>query len=145
MPLHNCSEVVGARVKRGSKTFTVYMVTLLVLLVPNQHRAQPFADDEMLQRLKDEYSEAAQKRGIALNALLEQLSGKEISQQLARVNDFFNQFTHKDDSELWGQKDYWATPEEFIGLNSGDCEDDVVAKYFALRSLGVPDKNLYLT
>ena len=99
----------------------------------------------MLNRLHQQYSEQAKQRGIALNNLLKELANKDVKQQLKEVNRFFNQFTYREDLELWGQKDYWATPEEFIGVNSGDCEDYVVAKYFALRSLGVPDEHLYLT
>lgn len=120
-------------------------IFLMVLLVPNQHRAATFADDLMLQRLQTEYGAQARKRGIALNALFADLSGKEVIQQLTRINQFYNQFIYQDDIKLWKQKDYWATPEEFVGHNSGDCEDYVVAKYFALRALGVPDKHLYLT
>jgi predicted transglutaminase-like cysteine proteinase len=32
--------------------------------------------------------------------------------------------------------DYWATPKEFLML-SGDCEDYSIAKYFALKQLGL--------
>jgi predicted transglutaminase-like cysteine proteinase len=99
----------------------------------------------MLERLDQQFSAQARQRGIALNNLLVGLANKDVKQQLIEVNRFFNQFTYKDDIKLWGQKDYWATPEEFIGRNSGDCEDFVIAKYFALRSLGVSDKQLYLT
>lgn len=118
---------------------------ILSLVVSTQQSAQPYADDQMLQRLNHQYGKEARQRGIALNSLLAQLSKKEVTEQLTEVNRFFNQFTYKEDMDLWGQEDYWATPEEFIGSNSGDCEDFVVAKYFALRSLGVPDKQLYLT
>ena len=116
-----------------------------MLFMPNSHSAQSFIDDKMLERLNQQFSAQARQRGIALNNLLAKLANKDVNQQLIEVNRFFNQFTYKNDKNLWGQKDYWATPEEFIGLNSGDCEDFVVAKYFALRSLGVPDKQLYLT
>ena len=123
------------------------MSTLCVSLlsVSQQRYAQSFADDQMLRRLNEQYSAQAKNRAVALNTLLAELADKDIKKQLTEVNRFFNQFKYKDDMKLWGQKDYWATPEEFIGVNSGDCEDYVVAKYFALRSLGVPDKNLYLT
>jgi len=118
---------------------------MLILFVPKQHNAQPFVGEEMLQRLTRQYSIEARKRGEVLNNLLEQLTDKEVKQQLIEVNRFFNQFTYKSDMALWGEEDYWATPEEFIGKNSGDCEDYVVTKYFILRSLGVPDERLYLT
>jgi len=130
---------------RNRKVLVSRIVCMLILFVPKQHNAQPFADEEMLQRLNQRYSVEASQRGIALNNLLKQLADKDVKQQLTEVNRFFNQFRYKDDMELWGKEDYWATPEEFIGNNSGDCEDYVVSKYFILRSLGVPDEHLYLT
>jgi predicted transglutaminase-like cysteine proteinase len=54
-----------------------------------------------------------------------------------KVNSFFNQWPYKFDRPLWGVEDYWATPCEFM-IRSGDCEDYAIAKYYALRELGVP-------
>ncbi len=122
----------------------IILIGLMLVLSAEQH-AEVFADEQMLQRLQQQYSIQAKRRGIALNKLLNELSTKDTNYQLKEINRFFNQFTYKDDSVLWGQKDYWATPEEFLGMNAGDCEDYVVAKYFALRSLGVPDEKLFLT
>ena len=99
----------------------------------------------MLRRLADDYSDQARRRGKALNKLLAELKEQDTKTQLLEVNRFFNQFEYREDIELWGKKDYWATPEEFLGTQQGDCEDFVIAKYFALRKLGVPDSNLYLT
>ncbi len=74
-----------------------------------------------------------------------ELEGKDIQKQLVEVNRFFNQFEYQEDLAHWGEQDYWATPGEFLGTQKGDCEDFVIAKYFALRKLGVPDERLYLT
>lgn len=115
------------------------------MLMPGLHLAQTFADDEMLKRLNSEYSGEARQRGIAFNVLLNRLQNKNVRQQLTEVNDFFNQFSYRDDLSQWGIEDYWATPEEFIGVYAGDCEDYVISKYFALRTLGVADEHLYLT
>ena len=115
------------------------------MLIPGLHQAQTFVDDEMLKRLKNEYGEQARQRGIAFNSLLGRLQNKNFRQQLTEVNNFFNQFRYTDDLSQWGTEDYWATPEEFIGVFSGDCEDYVISKYFALRALGVADEHLYLT
>jgi len=112
---------------------------------PGLRSAQPMVDAAMLTRLKNDYSERAWKRGRALNALIERLRGQPVMRQLEEVNRFFNQFEYVEDIDLWGQKDYWATPEEFLGRARGDCEDFVIAKYFTLRELGVPDERLYLT
>lgn len=133
------------KIHRGKKALPGGMITLFLMLMPGQHLAQTFVDDDMLSRLKSEYSEQARQRGIALNNLLSRLQNKNIRQQLDGVNNFFNQFIYRDDFSQWGIEDYWATPEEFIGEYTGDCEDYVISKYFALRTLGVADDHLYLT
>jgi predicted transglutaminase-like cysteine proteinase len=45
------------------------------------------------------------------------------------------------DSANYGKSDYWATPIEFF-QKGGDCEDFAIAKYTALRALGVPDNRM---
>ena len=144
MPIRKCNVFVNG-ISGNVKALIIIKVFIVLLFMPNSHSAQSFIDDKMLERLNQQFNAQARQRGVALNNLLAKLANKDVNQQLIEVNRFFNQFTYKNDKNLWGQKDYWATPEEFIGLNSGDCEDFVVAKYFALRSLGVPDKQLYLT
>ncbi len=100
---------------------------------------------DMLNQLKTSYSDQAYRRGLAINKLLVELEGQGIQKQLTEVNRFFNQFEYQEDQVQWGTQDYWATPGEFLGTQKGDCEDFVIAKYFALRKLGVPDERLYLT
>jgi len=99
----------------------------------------------MLNHLKTAYSDQAYRRGLAINKLLVELQGQSIQKQLTEVNRFFNQFEYQEDKVHWGEQDYWATPGEFLATHKGDCEDFVIAKYFALRKLGVPDERLYLT
>ncbi|TCJ13914.1 transglutaminase [Parasulfuritortus cantonensis] len=67
-------------------------------------------------------------------------------ERVRKVNDFFNrQITYKEDSEVWGQSDYWATPLETMGRGAGDCEDFAIAKYFSLLLAGLPADRLRLT
>ncbi len=56
---------------------------------------------------------------------------------LTRVNDFVNVQPYASDADHWRSEDYWATPAEFYGSNGGDCEDYAIAKFFALKELGV--------
>jgi predicted transglutaminase-like cysteine proteinase len=128
-----------------SKRYLALQVLCLLLLVPLIPAAEPFFNDSMLQDLRQDYSEQAYRRGLALNKLLAELKDQDVKTQLKEVNRFFNQFQYREDIDQWGEKDYWATPLEFIGTQQGDCEDFVIAKYFALRKLGVPDDRLYLT
>jgi predicted transglutaminase-like cysteine proteinase len=117
----------------------------VLIWLPHTHHASPMFDSAALKQLKNAYSVEASRRGQALNKLLDELANAPVEKQLIEVNRFFNQFRYREDIDQWGEKDYWATPQEFIGTQTGDCEDFVIAKYFALRKLGVPDKSLYLT
>jgi len=67
------------------------------------------------------------------------------NEKLRTVNDFMNLTQFVDDIKHWGKEDYWATPIEFLSTDGGDCEDFSIAKYFTLRSLGVPDDRLRIT
>jgi predicted transglutaminase-like cysteine proteinase len=57
---------------------------------------------------------------------------------LRPVNRFFNLLPEVTDLAHWGVEDYWATPAEALASNGADCEDYAIAKYFALKELGVP-------
>lgn len=113
---------------------------LLTLLM-----AQPFAEASLVKRVDSAYGEFATNRFIYMNATLEKLKGAPIQEQLNGVNDFFNGVRYASDSKTYQQQDYWATPWEFMGHDAGDCEDYVIAKYYALRYLGVDAKKLYFT
>lgn len=66
--------------------------------------------------------------------------------KLKRINEFFNRrIRFEDDSAIWAQEDYWATPLELMGKGAGDCEDFTIAKYFSLRELGIEKEKLRLT
>ena len=79
----------------------------------------------------------------AWDDVLTRLSGKARPAQLAAINSFVNQVRYRDDRETWGASDYWATPREFFA-RGGDCEDYAIAKYFALRELGVAASDMLL-
>jgi predicted transglutaminase-like cysteine proteinase len=65
--------------------------------------------------------------------------------RLKKANDFFNRaVAFADDTQVWGQMDYWATPVETLGRAAGDCEDYAIAKYFTLLELGVEPHKLRL-
>lgn len=61
------------------------------------------------------------------------------------VNNYFNHATFIDDRTHWGAEDYWASPAEMVASNGGDCEDFSIAKYFALKELGVPITRIRIT
>lgn len=100
---------------------------------------------KILSALEKNYGDRAEKRGKAWLKLMKPKSALSNRALLEKVNRFFNIFHFIDDIKLWGVKNYWATPVEFIGVNGGDCEDFSIAKYFTLLELGIPDKKMRLT
>lgn len=69
------------------------------------------------------------------------LKGQPLVAMAAAVNKMMNAKPYTGDSKLWGKSDYWATPVEFME-RGGDCEDYAIAKYTALRALGVPEERM---
>lgn len=127
------------------RSASIFLAAVVLTAIPVAHFASPLVSDEMLNRLRTVYSDEAYRRGIAINRLIDDLRARDSITQLREINRFFNQFEYQTDQAQWGEADYWATPFEFVGRQRGDCEDFVIAKYFALRKLGVPDERLYLT
>ncbi len=62
---------------------------------------------------------------------------------LQKVNDLVNRQPYIEDIDNWNKSDYWANPVDFFE-RGGDCEDFAIAKYTALRLLGVPEERLRL-
>jgi predicted transglutaminase-like cysteine proteinase len=95
---------------------------------------------------------AAQKlgpRAVAaardLRSTLVGAQGLDEEGKLQVVNQFFNRrIAFRDDIDVWGQADYWASPLEMLDKGQGDCEDFAIAKYFSLITLGMPVARLRL-
>ena len=103
-----------------------------------------------LDRLRAAYLRAGsnppEERFASWAGLVDAARRRPTQEQLTRVNDFFNQRVRfVDDTDQWGQADYWATPMETLAHAAGDCEDFAIAKYFTLLALGVPVEKLRLT
>ena len=61
--------------------------------------------------------------------------------QIKLVHRYFNAWPYKFDRVNYHQKDYWATPIEFM-RRSGDCEDYSIAKFYALKQLGFKNRDM---
>ncbi|WP_269620262.1 transglutaminase-like cysteine peptidase [Zhongshania sp. BJYM1] len=105
------------------------------------------ANFEQFERLaSSQYGANANSLAVEFTRLLVNLSDADTDTKLKMVNDFFNDnIQFRDDISLWGENDYWASPLETIGKGAGDCEDFTIAKFVALRLLGIPLDKLRLT
>jgi predicted transglutaminase-like cysteine proteinase len=118
---------------------------MTLLSVLHADSLPPLDGRKIVSSLEESYGKRAGKRGRAWLKLMEPEVKKSENASLEEVNRFFNTFRFIDDIALWGVKNYWATPVEFIGVNGGDCEDYSIAKYFTLLELGVPDEKMRIT
>jgi predicted transglutaminase-like cysteine proteinase len=103
---------------------------------------------QILQTAEKRYGTLGPARG-RIEAWSQMLQGERDAperEQLNAVNRFFNQqLSFQDDTRIWRQTDYWATPVESLIKGAADCEDYALAKYFSLRQLGIPSEKLRIT
>ena len=119
----------------------VWLIALFIIAL----LAEPYASDILLKKVDEKYGAFAKNRFIYMNKTLSQLQEKSELEKLEGINSFFNDVRYGADINIYGKRDYWATPWEFLGRDLGDCEDYVIAKYFALRHLDVDPEKLYFT
>lgn len=77
----------------------------------------------------------------AWQRIIDAAHGLERTHKLRKVNQYFNRWPYKEDNEVYGMREYWASPTEFL-RRSGDCEDFAIAKFFALRQLGIANEEM---
>lgn len=135
----------AVRVPNGAATgggAALAVVLLIGLVTADEFRL----NDALLQRVHDDYGYFARSRLIKWQDLINQNRHRTEREKLDLVNDYFNDtILAVTDRRHWKAEDYWATPVETLVTRAGDCEDFVIAKYFTLRELGVPDAHLRLT
>lgn len=123
----------------------LFFVALLAIAVPVFTGENFHLDSEMLDRAEKKYGTDARNRLLEWETLISEDKSESDIEKLEKVNRFFNQLEFVDDIDHWGEKDYWATPVEFLASHGGDCEDFSIAKYFTLQAMGVPEEKLNLT
>lgn len=100
---------------------------------------------EVLIKAEKKYGKEAVDRLIRWEDLIRRDKSAAELDKLEKVNKFFNKMEFVNDIDLWGVKDYWATPIQFIAKGAGDCEDFAIAKYFTLKAMGVSESKINIT
>ncbi|MEQ9462056.1 MAG: transglutaminase-like cysteine peptidase [Haliea sp.] len=79
-------------------------------------------------------------------SLIDEISALSDVEKVERVNNFFNTLVRwRQDIEVWGRNDYWATPLELMARREGDCEDFSIAKYMTLLLAGIEVEQMRIT
>ena len=125
--------------------FFLIFISLLVVVVPIINGQSFHLDTELLNKAEQKYGKPARSLLVAWEDLIISDNSQTDLEKLEKVNQFFNQMEFVDDIDHWGEKDYWATPIEFLGTQGGDCEDFTIAKYFTLKAMGIEEEKLNLT
>jgi predicted transglutaminase-like cysteine proteinase len=122
--------------------FFVLVILGLIVTASVFTREKFRIDPKVLQKAQDKYGQEARVRLVTWEDILRNDGGSD-SEKLEKINSFFNKnIFFIDDITLYGVKDYWATPVEFLSRGAGDCEDFAIAKYFSLKIMGVAEEKL---
>jgi predicted transglutaminase-like cysteine proteinase len=122
--------------------FFVLVILGLIVTASVFTREKFRIDPKVLQKAQDKYGQEARARLVTWEDILRNDGGSD-SEKLEKINSFFNKnIFFVDDITLYGVKDYWATPVEFLSRGAGDCEDFAIAKYFSLKIMGVAEEKL---
>jgi len=127
----------------------LFMLFCVVLFSPRSVKANAtpiVMDSGEIEKRTDpaDYGSRVTRVGSWL-ALISRGSGMSDIEKLKAVNTFFNQLDYGDDATVWGKKDYWSVPEEFLAKGVGDCEDFALSKYCTLMAMAVEEGTLYLS
>lgn len=101
--------------------------------------------DKMISLAQQQFGGKAADTVTAWRKLVEETKDLSEQEKLNKVNTFFNRrILYQTDMEIYKQEDYWASPLEFMGRGTGDCEDFAIAKYMTLLALGIKNEHLRL-
>ena len=145
-PQNNASlfSIVSKHTHKIEYLFLIF-VSFLIVVVPIINGQNFHLSTEFLDKAEKKYGKSARLRLVAWENLIISDKSKTEREKIENVNNFFNQIQYVSDIAHWGQKDYWATPIEFLGTGAGDCEDYTISKYFTLKSMGIAEEKLNLT
>lgn len=78
-------------------------------------------------------------------ALIDRALAREGRERIAEINRAINLVIRPvDDMTQYGVEEFWASPLKTFAAGAGDCEDYAIAKYTALREMGVAASDLRL-
>jgi len=121
------------------------LILLSLFFITLASGSEAYVEKQLLDKITDKYKVFAKKRFFYLQQSLDSVKQGTDLEKLEAVNNFFNDVRYSSDLKTYDKTDYWATPWEFLGKDTGDCEDYVISKYFALKYLGIEPKKLFFT
>lgn len=127
------------------------ILSLLWLILPAITLAAPineslFLNEKTVEAMTKAIDPSLPNQIVLINNLLSEIKDKSEIEKINRINQFYNyKIKFKDDTNLWGTTDYWATPLEVLAKGGGDCEDYAISKYWLAIKSGVDPKKLKIS
>lgn len=82
----------------------------------------------------------------SIQSLVEPVAGLDRARQMLFVQAVVQRtLSYREDLQMWGEADYWASAAETLSRGGGDCEDLAIVKYQALLALGFAPGDLVLS
>lgn len=108
--------------------------------------SQELYHENLIKKINKKYGKYTTNRFLLLKQKINELNNKSDIEKLTVINNFFNKVKYASDIKVWNQKDYWATPYEFLIKDKGDSEDFAFAKYFTLvKELNMDSEKFFFT
>lgn len=137
LALTDSAKIIRLSLRVGICLCALLLGALVVFAAANVDKIQSLAQQR--------YGARAAETIGAWNKMMEEARNLSDTEKVNKVNTFFNRrMLYQTDMEVWQQEDYWATPLEFMGRGTGDCEDFAIAKYTTLQMLGITNPHLRL-
>jgi len=137
----SCSWRAGRRL-RGGRLVWQLLLALSVLLLALRGGAW---ESQRLMAAAHKLGPATVAQAQAMVQMIAEAAGEPESGRVRTINTFFNRrIDYRDDRDVWGVSDYWATPLESLTKGAGDCEDYAIAKYLSLIAAGTPPSKMRL-
>jgi predicted transglutaminase-like cysteine proteinase len=135
---------VARHLKKNKPILSFFTVFLCIAIATPVITGTIFRfDKDFLKKAEDKCGKEAPSHFTAWEDLIYKDKSTSDREKLEKVNHFFNsRILFVNDIDLWGEKDYWATPLEFLCKKAGDCEDFAIAKYFTLIAMGMAEEKL---
>src|SRR5689334_20691516 len=115
------SSVTCARRAVRYLTTGAVRIALAATLVLSIGSAGHAWDAERLLQGAQKLGPAALEGARALRAAIDRAAGQEEVARLDTLNQFFNRrIQFREDQDVWGQNDYWASPLETMARGAGD-------------------------
>jgi predicted transglutaminase-like cysteine proteinase len=108
----------------------------------NEFKRRYIGEKDLLDKCVADAANCSSPRAREWSRFLASQEDRPREDQVQAINRYVNSIArHDSDARIFGIRDYWATPLEFLE-RTGDCEDFTILKFVSLLYLGIPNEQM---